>query len=450
MLPLDELKAFEQELNSFDAETRRLALNELAELAVNGKIKLDPPTDAHNLHCHTFFSYNGYGYSPSYIAWLAKKSGWFAVGCVDFDVLDAVDEFMAAGRLLGIKTVCGMESRVFIGELSEHEINSPGEPGVSYHMGAGFYSGTVPAEAKEFLGDMRRKANARTCSIVDLVNPFLSPAAIDFEQSSVELTPKDNITERHVCEAYRLKAEELYPDVAARIDFWAGKLSTPADEMAKIIENDPKLEGLIRSKTMKSGGVGYVKADPSSFPRIEDMNEFSNVCGAIPVITWLNGESSGESDPDALIKLHLEKGAELLNIVPDRNWNFPDAEVASKKMAELDRIIAAAIENDIPVIVGTEMNAPGLKLVDTFESEALAKHTKVFVDGAAVTFAHTLLEPFGFGLLSDWAYSNFTDRADRNAFFVEFGRKAGFNCEAALKQLSGNATPAEILALVAE
>ncbi len=448
MLLMDELNAFEKDLNSFDAEKRRLALNELAELAAVGKIKLEPPTDAHNLHCHTFFSYNGYGYSPSYIVWLAKKSGWFAVGCVDFDVLDAVDEFMAAGRLLGVRTVCGMESRVFIKELAEHEINSPGEPGVAYHMGCGFSSSSVPAGSVAFLQGMKEKANARTKGIVDLVNPFLAPAAIDFAETAAKLTPGGNVTERHVCEAYRRKAEELYPETAERIAFWSEKLSTPADEMAKIIENDPKLEGLIRSKTMKSGGVGYVKADPTSFPKIEDMNEFTRQCGAIPAIAWLNGESGGEADPDALIKLHIEKGAELLNIVPDRNWNFPDPQVAAKKMAELDRIIDAAIKNDMPVCVGTEMNAPGLKLVDDFDSPALAKHTRTFVNGAALSFAHGLLQPHGFGLMSEWTCKNFTDRAARNAFFVAFGRKAGFGIEAALQDLPEDASPDQILALV--
>ncbi len=448
MLPLDELKAFEKDLNSFDYDKRRLALNELAELAANGKVKLEPKTDAHNLHCHTFFSYNGYGFSPMYIAWLAKKSGWFAAGTVDFDVLDAVDEYLAAARQLNIKGVCGLESRAFIGELSEHEINSPGEPGVAYHMGVGFYTSEAPAEAAAFLQEMRAKANERTRGIVELVNPFLAPASIDFEQAAAEFTPAGNITERHVCEAYRRKAEELFPKKEDRIAFWAEKLSTPAEDMAKIIENDPKLEGLIRSKTMKSGGVGYVKADPSSFPKIEDMNACISACGAIPAIAWLNGESSGEADVDALLKLHLEKGAEILNIVPDRNWNFPDEEVAKKKMAELDRIIAAAVAADMPILVGTEMNAPGLKLVDTFDSPALAKHTRTFVDGAATVFAHTLLGPAGFDLLSDWAVANFSDRAARNAFFVKFGREASFKCEAAIKELSENATPEDILAVI--
>ena len=77
----------EAELNSFDAATRRQALD-----------KLLPNYSSFNMHCHSFFSYNGYGYSPSYLVMLAKKLNWRAVGMVDFDVLDGVDEFLTAAK----------------------------------------------------------------------------------------------------------------------------------------------------------------------------------------------------------------------------------------------------------------------------------------------------------------------------------------------------------------
>ena len=49
---------------------------------------------------------------------------------------------------------------------------------------------------------------------------------------------------------------------------------------------------LIRAKTMKKGGPGYVQPDKGSFPLLSEMNQFSIDSGAIPTITWLDGRPS--------------------------------------------------------------------------------------------------------------------------------------------------------------
>ena len=432
MIMGNEINGFETELNSLDCKVRKNALSEIIDLLHTGKIHCSEPADAHNLHCHTFYSYNGYGYSPSYIAWLGCRNGWFASGIVDFDVLDGADEFLNASRKLNVRGVCGIETRAFIKELADREINSPGEPGVAYHMGVGFTSGNATGDAAKFLAGLRAKAAGRTRQIVELVNSYLAPVVLDFDKDAGALTPNGNVTERHVCLAYRVKAEAIFTDPAARSAFWAEKLGLDLAEAAKIIDNPVKLEGLIRSKTMKKGGVGYAKPDPASFPTLAEMNAFVKACGALPTIAWLDGASAGEQDVETLLDLHMTNGAALLNIIPDRNWNFADPEIKKKKVFELNRIIAAAAKRGLPVIAGTEMNAPGQKLVDSFECDALSPHLEAFVEGAAIAFAHTLLQPEGKGYLSDWS-KRFKDVAAKNSFYAAFGRKAGWNNLEALK-----------------
>lgn len=433
MIMGNEIKSLESELNSLDCKVRKNALAEICDLLRTGKLHCDGPTEAHNLHCHTFYSYNGYGFSPSYIAWLARRHGWLAAGVVDFDVLDGVDEFLSAARKLNVRGVCGIETRTFIPELADKEINSPGEPGVAYHLGAGFTSGKAVGNAAGFLDGLRAKAAGRTRQIVELVNSLLAPVAIDFDRDAVALTPNGNVTERHACLAYRIKSEQIFPDAVARAAFWSEKLGIGLDEAAKVVENHVRLEGLIRAKTMKKGGVGYVKPDPASFPALAEMNAFVKACGALPAIAWLDGASAGEQDVDALLDLHLANGAAVLNIIPDRNWNFADPEIKSKKVFELDRALAAAARRNLPVIVGTEMNAPGQKLVDGFDSDALSHHVDAFVEGAAIAFAHTLLQPEDKGYLSAWAAAKFKDIAAKNSFYAAFGRKATWGNFAELK-----------------
>ena len=57
---------------------------------------------------------------------------------------------------------------------------------------------------------------------------------------------------------------------------------------------------------------------------------------------------------------------------------------------------------------------------------------KILVEGAAIAFAHTLLQPEGKGYLSDWS-KRFKDVAAKNSFYAAFGRKARWNNLEALK-----------------
>ena len=95
------MENFPKEFDSLDSAVRSKALQE-------SMAYLRP----FNMHCHTFFSYNGYGYSPSHVAAIAAKSGWRAAGLVDFDVLDGVDEFLAACAALRVPAVAGTVGRL--------------------------------------------------------------------------------------------------------------------------------------------------------------------------------------------------------------------------------------------------------------------------------------------------------------------------------------------------
>ena len=136
----------EEALNDFDPLARGQALDKVCEAGV-----FPEPTNLLNLHAHTFYSFNYKGFSPSTFAVEAKRAGLEAAGIVDFDVLDGLDEFWNATRKLDLKACIGLESRVFVPEFADRVINSPGEPGISYHMGTGFTSTEIPQDAQVFL-----------------------------------------------------------------------------------------------------------------------------------------------------------------------------------------------------------------------------------------------------------------------------------------------------------
>ena len=270
-----------------------------------------------NAHAHTFYSFNYKGYSPSRFVLEARREGLEMGGIVDFDVLDGLEEFWDASRLLDLKGCVGIESRVFVPEFADREINSPGEPGISYHMGTGFTSTDIPVEAQSFLDNMRATSSERNKAMVNRVNDFLSPLILDYDLDVLPLTPNGNATERHLCLAYARKAASMFPVESELKSFWSEKLGVPADNIEDLPEGRP-ITDLIRAKTMKQGGVGYVKPDSGSFPKMAEMNAFVLQCGAIPTFTWLDGISDGEQSIEELVEVGRSTGVAAFNIIPDR------------------------------------------------------------------------------------------------------------------------------------
>lgn len=443
---MSERCTLEAQLNDFDPVKRRSALDQLLEMVRHGEIPLPDSQPQVNLHAHTFFSYNGYGYSPSYFAWKARLEGLFAAGIVDFDVLDGVDEFLEAARLLGLKGCAGLETRVFVPELADKEINSPGEPGISYYMGMGFPS--KAAANQETLASYKAIAQRRNEGVIARVNPVLDPVSLDLEADVLPLTPAGNATERHLCAAYDAKARELFPGEDQLAAFWAQKLGVEEAKVREALPSGPAIQGLIRSKMMKAGGPGYVAPESKDFPRIEEVSTFAKSAGAIPTMTLLFGLSEGERDIGRLLNVCEEAGAAAVNLVPDRNWNVKDPKERERKVAAFHKMIAAAEERHLPIAVGTEMNAHGLRFVDDFTAEAMVPVSGVFLRGACLFYAHTVLQgQAGMGFLSEWAEERFPVKAEKNAFYERLGRVLEPAREAELAKAQSGMAPDEVMAL---
>ena len=114
---------------------------------------------------------------------------------------------------------------------------------------------------------------------------------------------------------------------------------------------------------------------------LEDMNKFIIGCGATPTLAWLNGLSAGENALDELLALHKKYGTAAATLIPARNVEGSTAEKTAALQAELDRFVDACVKNDLPLLAGTEMNAPGQLLVDDFSNPALSKHLESLLKG---------------------------------------------------------------------
>jgi hypothetical protein len=435
----------ESDLNDFDPAIRAKALQALISNARQGTVAMDPQADVANMHCHTFFSFNAFSYSPTSLAWLGKRRGFKLMGIVDFDVLDGADEFLDACEVVGLRGSAGIETRVFVPEYASQEINSPGEPGVCYHMGIGFISSQVPEMVAPILAELGQRAAQRNQGILSRVNIFLDPVSIDYEQDVLPLTPAGHPTERHMVVAYLRAAERTVPDPAA---FWASKLEMTPKEMAPIMEDLPALQNLIRARLMKRGGVGYVQPDSGMFPSLDAFHKMIVACGALPCGAWLDGTTATEQAIEEWLEFLIGKGVVALNLIPDRNWDIAEPQIRSRKVQNLYRIVELAQKLALPLNVGTEMNSFGQKLVDEFGAPELAPVRQAFLDGAHFVYGHTVMQrALGLGYQSEWAQDHLPSRRERNAFYTRIGHQVptGRESSARLGRLGPALSPDEIL-----
>ncbi|MBK8046398.1 MAG: hypothetical protein IPK16_04245 [Anaerolineales bacterium] len=185
------------------------------------------------------------------------------------------------------------------------EINSPGEPGVLYHMGIGFTSNWAPEAGRLILRELRDQSAERNRALIARVNAYLDPVAVDYDHDVLPLTPGGNATERHIVTAYIAVANREISDPAA---FWATKFGMERAAVERLMADSPAFQNTLRSKLMKRGGPGYVQPDHTSFPSVEKLNALAVACGALPCAAWLDGTTAGEEAMEELLTLLVRKG----------------------------------------------------------------------------------------------------------------------------------------------
>ena len=406
------------QLDNFDLNTRDAALQQLIETT-----ELPDAGKLYNMHCHSFFSYNSEGWSPTHIAFNCAEKGLYAAALCDFDVLDGLNEFLCATRKLSLRSAVDLETRAYIPELSDVDISSPGEPGVTYIMGCGFTA--IPeaeSSAGQTLAKLRQGAQDRNLSLIARINEALPAIAIDYERDVIPLTPKGVATERHIVRAYRARSTEIFEHNDGLAAFWAPLLKCTEEEFTAINANTPKFEDLIRNALAKRGGIGYTQPTPETFPQATKFVQWVKDCNAIPTVAWLDGTSGGEADADALLDLMTGMGCAALNIIPDRNWNIKDADTAALKQKKLDEMVNAAVKRDLPVNIGTEMNKGGLPFVDDTTGPVLSKYEDVFTKGTNIMVGQTVLAKYAdMPYCGEKATAMFSTIAEKNDFYAAVG-----------------------------
>lgn len=417
---LFEREKLEAELDSADRECRSKALDTLVRTYGT---RLPPEGQNVNMHMHSFFSYNADDHTPSRLAWEARCRGLYAAALSDFDVLDGLEEFYTAGLVLGLRTAVHVETRVFLPEYHNQEINSPREQGVSYMMACGvpFVPDRDSSETTMLTG-LRTLAAERNKAVVTLINRSFGQIAVDYEKEVLPLTPAGAPTERHIVKAYIRKARQVFPTESDLARFWSEVLKLDVDLTIQTLAEPVLLEDTVRSGLVKKSGLGCFTSMETLFVSADDFIGWSRACGAIPTWPWLDGTTTAEREPDKLLECLRGKGIMAINIIPERNWNVADPEQRKIKRMNLDAIVRLAEAMQMPINIGTELNRRGLPFVDDLDGEVLRQYRLPFQRGARIMVGHAVLARYArFGYASERALAEFPDPGERNAFFEAVG-----------------------------
>jgi hypothetical protein len=146
----------------------------------------------------------------------------------------------------------------------------------------------------------------------------------------------------------------------------------------------------------------------------------------------------------------MNSGVVGFNVIPDRNYTAgagdSDAKVKNLKLA-----LELANRRGLVIVCGTEMNSPGQKFVDDFKTKELKHFVPLFLKGAYIIYAHSVLQrQCGLGYCSDWAKKNFKSINEKNEFFKTIGQHieplreeslAGFDDRSKPDQILGKTKP---------
>jgi hypothetical protein len=304
----------------------------------------------------------------------------------------------------------------------------------------------VPVDSHlcEFLQELKRTSQQRNIELTHRVNKLLEPLVIDYDKDVLPLTPNGNATERHLCQAYALKAEKMFTDRETLTQFWTQKLGCSANDLD--VPGGAKLLGEIRKKTMKKGSAGYVQPDKGSFPTMAQVNKFIIEAGGIPTLCWHDGMSEGEKEEEKLLEIAMNSGVRAFSVIPNPVYTPRNPR---KKLENLYKIIEFVDNMGLPIVSGTEMNNYGQTFVDDFESKELSLLVPVFLKGGHIIYAHSAMQrQASLGYMSQWAKQAFKSRADKNTFFERLGGLLNPANEHLLSNLPSNPNPKQILGIL--
>lgn len=353
-------------LNAPKKKQRLQALRELRKLIDLREIILPTKQGYTNNHVHTTYSFSPY--SPTKAVWMAANAGLSTVGIMDHDAINGAEEFIEAGKIMGIATTIGFEMRTDWSDtkLGGRRLNNPDQLSCAYITAHGIPHQSIE-KAEEFLSGVRSARDLRNKRIIDNINRISQCIGIslDYEDDVLPISNADEgggVTERHILFALTLKMIEKYGRGSALIDVAQNKLniSLGQKQLQYLKDTQNSMYAYDLLNVLKSSFIKdiYVDADSTEAVPVKTAVDFIKSIGAIPSYCYLGdvgksptGDKKEQKFEDDYLEEVIEEckaiGFDAIAYMPSRNT-----------MDQLERVMALCEEHSFMQISGEDINQP--------------------------------------------------------------------------------------------
>lgn len=351
-------------LDASERDARLSALEALKALEQKGGLRVPEPTGFVNNHIHTTYSFSPY--SPSMALWRARQAGLATAGIMDHDSVGGCEEFLKAGRILGMAVTCGFECRVRVSgtALDGRRINNPDQLSVAYVAMHGIPRRSIGL-CQAFLAPYRARRNVRNRAMTGRINDIMAPygIALDFDGDILPLSRAEDggsVTERHILFALSKKLCSAVGKGAALTAFLRDlglSLSEKAEGYLLDTENpyyEYDLLGALKSALVERF---YIPAK-EELPHITDFLAHVRQAGGISAYAYLGdvgdsvtGDKKAQKFEDEYLELLFSElkrlGFNAVTYMPSRNT-----------LPQLLRVMELARRHNLFEISGEDINTP--------------------------------------------------------------------------------------------
>jgi hypothetical protein len=416
-------------LNSPEKAERLDALRRLKAQQTEAPKGSSSGIDQVNNHIHTTYSFSPY--SPSKAVYTAWQSGLVTAGIMDHDSISGAEEFIEAGKIVGIATTIGFEHRVdmhntpFEGRL----MNNPDQRSCAYLVMHGIPHQHI-GRVRDFIRPYREKRIERNRAMVARINqiPELSGIVLDFDK---DVLPESmyhdggGVTERHILFALAKKMTQSIGAGKPMVDFLKDKLNIPVTggNLERLSDAGNPMYPFFLLNVLKGCLVErfYVNATAEcSVPA--DFIKLGDEIGAIPTYSYLgdvaNSVTGDKKDQtyedsylDELVEYLAKKGFKGMTYTPTRNT-----------YAQITRLMTLCDKHGLFQISGEDINSP----FQPFICEALEKpEFRHLITATWALIGHekaaTLRQEDG--MFSSQTAAKMPELKKRIEYFAELGKK---------------------------
>jgi hypothetical protein len=411
-------------LNKGEKDERLNVLIDLKKKIDAGEIAKPEVTDNVNNHIHTIYSFSPY--SPAGAVYAAYMNGLSTAGIMDHDSIAGADEFIKAGRIMGVATTVGVELRVDMSKtkLNGRRINNPDQDSIAYAIIHGIPPQNIDM-LQGWLAPFRKNRNARNKKMCGNISDMMKPHGIklDFEESVLPISQYKNggtVTERHICCALAKLICAKYKTPAEVINFFKNDMNTSVSPKieALMLENKPEyyiydILGLLKAELITQF---YVDACDEC-PNIEDFIKVAKAAGAISAYPYLGdvgdsvtGDKRTQKFEDDYIDLLFEElvklGFNAAAYMPTRNTR-----------AQLERVIKLCDKYNLLQISGEDINSPRQGFICEALKDPMFTHL-IDATWALINHEKKSAENEDFGMFSQSVIKQFPDIKSRVKNFL--------------------------------